>query len=86
MNNLRLRPKTADPNKEIQAIEDEYLLLTIEFESKLFLSENDSAVSYLGLFEEYSLRWYKWCLTAMEKFRHVHPDKNMFYLDYHPVV
>jgi hypothetical protein len=85
MNKLRLRPKNGDPVKEVQAIEDEYLLLTIEFEAKLFQSEHDESVSYTDLFKEYSLRWYEWCMGAMAKFRHVHPDKNMFYMEYHPV-
>ncbi len=86
MNKLRIKPKTLDPKKEIQTIEDEYLILSVEFEAKLFATELDEKVTYKALFEEYAIRWYKWCSNAISSFKYVHPDPHTFFEEYKPLI
>lgn len=86
MNNLRLRPKSLDPKKEIQRIEDEYLIMSVEFEAKLFASENDPKITYKALFDEYWVKWYTWCAKIISHLKYVHPDPHMFFEEYKPVV
>jgi hypothetical protein len=86
MNNLRLKPKNQDPQKEIQTIEDEYLILSVEFEARVFASEFDPEITYRSLFEEYRVKWRQWCEIIIKKFKYVHPDPEMFFHEYNPVV